>query len=52
MALPLRFGILAPQVVSYAVQVERWRELEAYGFDCLWFADPDSLGFSGKISGY
>ena len=39
MALPLRFGILAPQVVSYPVQVERWRELEAYGFDSLWFAD-------------
>ncbi len=39
MTLPLRFGILAPQVVPYAVQVERWRELEAYGFDSLWFAD-------------
>ncbi|ETW95543.1 MAG: hypothetical protein ETSY1_30190 [Candidatus Entotheonella factor] len=39
MALPLRFGILAPQVVPYAVQVDRWRELEAYGFDSLWFAD-------------
>ncbi len=39
MALPLRFGILAPQVVPYTVQVDRWRELEAYGFDSLWFAD-------------
>lgn len=39
MALALRFGILAPQVVPYPVQVERWRELEAYGFDSLWFAD-------------
>jgi alkanesulfonate monooxygenase SsuD/methylene tetrahydromethanopterin reductase-like flavin-dependent oxidoreductase (luciferase family) len=39
MALSLRFGILAPQVVPYAVQVERWRELEEYGFDSLWFAD-------------
>lgn len=37
--LPLRFGILAPQVVPYAVQVERWHELEDYGFDSLWFAD-------------
>ena len=39
MALPLRFGILAPQVVSYPVQVERWGEVEAHGFDSLWFAD-------------
>ncbi len=39
MTLPLRFGILAPQVVPYAVQVERWRQLEDYGFDSLWFAD-------------
>lgn len=39
MTLLLRFGILAPQVVPYAVQVERWRELEDYGFDSLWFAD-------------
>ena len=39
MSLPLRFGILAPQVVPYAVQVERWRELDEYGFDSLWFAD-------------
>jgi alkanesulfonate monooxygenase SsuD/methylene tetrahydromethanopterin reductase-like flavin-dependent oxidoreductase (luciferase family) len=39
MALPLRFGILAPQVVPYTVQGDRWRELEAYGFDSLWFAD-------------
>jgi alkanesulfonate monooxygenase SsuD/methylene tetrahydromethanopterin reductase-like flavin-dependent oxidoreductase (luciferase family) len=38
-SLPLRFGILAPQVVPYAVQQERWRELEEYGFDSLWFAD-------------
>lgn len=39
MSLPLRFGILAPQVVPYAVQLDRWRELEAYGFDSLWLAD-------------
>ena len=39
MALPLRFGVLAPQVVPYAVQAERWRELDDYGFDSLWFAD-------------
>jgi alkanesulfonate monooxygenase SsuD/methylene tetrahydromethanopterin reductase-like flavin-dependent oxidoreductase (luciferase family) len=39
MALPLRFGILAPQVVPYAVQQERWRELDDYGFDSLWVAD-------------
>ena len=39
MALPLRFGILAPQVVPYTVQVDRWRELEEYGFDSMWFAD-------------
>ena len=39
MPLPLRFGILAPQVVPYAVQQERWRELDDYGFDSLWFAD-------------
>lgn len=39
MALPLRFGILAPQVVPYAVQQQRWHELDAYGFDSLWFAD-------------
>jgi alkanesulfonate monooxygenase SsuD/methylene tetrahydromethanopterin reductase-like flavin-dependent oxidoreductase (luciferase family) len=39
MVLALRFGILAPQVVPYTVQVNRWRELEAYGFDSLWFAD-------------
>ena len=39
MTLPLKFGILAPQVVPYAVQVERWRELEDFGFDGLWFAD-------------
>lgn len=39
MALPLRFGILAPQVVPYTVQVERWREVEAFGFDSLWVAD-------------
>ena len=38
-ALPLRFGILAPQIVPYTVQVERWRELDDYGFDSLWFAD-------------
>ncbi len=39
MPLPLRFGILAPQVVPVAVQQERWRELDDYGFDSLWFAD-------------
>ena len=39
MALPVRFGILAPQVVPYAVQLERWHELDEYGFDSLWFAD-------------
>jgi alkanesulfonate monooxygenase SsuD/methylene tetrahydromethanopterin reductase-like flavin-dependent oxidoreductase (luciferase family) len=39
MALPLRFGVLAPQVVPYAVQQERWRELDEYGFDSLWLAD-------------
>ncbi len=39
MGLPLRFGILAPQVVPYAIQVDRWRELEDYGSDSLWFAD-------------
>ena len=39
MALPLRFGILAPQVVPYTVQQERWRELDEYGFDSLWLAD-------------
>ncbi len=48
MALPLRFDILAPQVVPYTAQVERWQELEAYGFDSLWFADhfvnPDGVG--------
>jgi alkanesulfonate monooxygenase SsuD/methylene tetrahydromethanopterin reductase-like flavin-dependent oxidoreductase (luciferase family) len=26
-------------VVPYTVQVNRWREVEAYGFDSLWFAD-------------
>lgn len=35
----LKFGILAPQVVPYAAQKERWGELEEYGFDSLWFAD-------------
>ncbi|MDA1147825.1 MAG: LLM class flavin-dependent oxidoreductase [Chloroflexi bacterium] len=39
MSLPLRFGVLAPQVVPYAVQAERWKELDDYGFDSLWFAD-------------
>jgi alkanesulfonate monooxygenase SsuD/methylene tetrahydromethanopterin reductase-like flavin-dependent oxidoreductase (luciferase family) len=39
MKVTVRFGILAPQVVPYAAQVERWRELEAYGLDSLWFAD-------------
>lgn len=39
MTLPLRFGVLAPQVVPYEVQAERWRELDDYGFDSLWFAD-------------
>jgi len=39
MALPLRFGMLAPQVVPYPVQQERWRELDDYGFDSLWLAD-------------
>ena len=39
MKLSTRFGILAPQVVPYVIQVERWRELEAFGFDSLWFAD-------------
>ena len=39
MALALRFGVLAPQVVPYAVQQERWRELEAFGFDSVWLAD-------------
>ena len=39
MSLPLRFGILAPQVVPYVVQLDRWRELEVYGFDSLWLAD-------------
>ena len=39
MSNELRFGVLAPQVVPYVIQSERWRELEAYGFDSLWFAD-------------
>ncbi len=39
MALPVRFGVLAPQVVPYAVQQERWRELDEFGFDSLWLAD-------------
>ena len=39
MALALRFGILAPPVLPYTDQVKRWQELEAYGFDSLWFAD-------------
>jgi len=39
MALPLRFGVLAPQVVPYEVQQERWRELDELGFDSIWFAD-------------
>ena len=39
MKLSTTFGVLAPQVVPYDVQVKRWRELEAYGFDSLWFAD-------------
>lgn len=37
--LPLRFGILAPQVVPYDVQVQRWKELDELGFDHLWVAD-------------
>lgn len=39
MTLPLNFGILAPQVVPYEIQKERWAELEEYGFDSLWFPD-------------
>jgi alkanesulfonate monooxygenase SsuD/methylene tetrahydromethanopterin reductase-like flavin-dependent oxidoreductase (luciferase family) len=39
MALPLRFGILAPQVVPVPVQLERWRELDELGFDSVWLAD-------------
>lgn len=39
MKLPLRFGVLAPQVVPYPIQVERWRELDDLGFDSLWLAD-------------
>jgi alkanesulfonate monooxygenase SsuD/methylene tetrahydromethanopterin reductase-like flavin-dependent oxidoreductase (luciferase family) len=34
-----RFGILAPQVVPVATQIDRWRELEELGFDSLWLAD-------------
>lgn len=39
MAKPLRFGILAPQIVPIATQRERWRELEDLGFDSVWVAD-------------
>jgi alkanesulfonate monooxygenase SsuD/methylene tetrahydromethanopterin reductase-like flavin-dependent oxidoreductase (luciferase family) len=34
-----RFGILAPQIVPYDVQVQRWKELDASAFDSLWLAD-------------
>ncbi len=35
----LRFGILAIQNVAWADQVERWRHVEALGFDSVWVAD-------------
>lgn len=39
MATGLTFGVMAPQIIAYESQVERWHELEELGFDSIWFPD-------------
>ncbi len=54
MSQPLRFGILILQTFPYQEQVERWKTVEALGFDSVWTADhyvdpyvPHALWFDG-----
>ncbi len=54
MSQPLRFGILILQTFPYQEQVERWKMVEALGFDSVWTADhyvdpylPQALWFDG-----
>ena len=39
MAQGLRFGIVTPQLVPWPAMVERWRQVEALGFDSAWVVD-------------
>jgi len=34
-----RFGVITLQTVPWPAQIERWRYLEALGFDHAWLAD-------------
>ncbi len=39
MSLELRFGVLTPPSPPWDQAVERWKRIEALGFDCVWLPD-------------
>lgn len=39
MSQPIRFGIMCLQNLAYPTLVERWRQVEALGFDSVWMGD-------------
>lgn len=48
--MTLRFGIMTLQAPPYAELAERWRRVEALGWDSIWLADHTPAQFPGAIS--
>ena len=46
----MRFGVMTLQAKPYAVLAERWRLIEAMGFDSIWIADHSSARNPAVIS--
>lgn len=44
-----RFGILTLQPAPYDALAERWRRVEAMGFDSIWVADGLTTGTASAL---
>ncbi len=46
----MRFGVMTLQSAPYAALAERWRRVEAMGFDSIWIADHSTSQFPTLIA--
>ena len=46
----MRFGVMTLQAAPYPALAERWRRIEAMGFDSIWIADHSSSQYPTLIS--
>jgi len=46
----MRFGVMTLQAQPYADLADRWRRIEAMGFDSIWIADHSSARNPAVIS--